>query len=682
MPYKMKKTTSLIFLLLLSLSNYAQRAVIECLEVSDSDGAVTIYFSGPENTTKFKIYRASHIFGDYFWINDVLSGSGFYTDNTINASSQTYAYKVEAYIGSTGTDLSDGMRTIFLSLSDLENGLVALNWNSPGFAPPDGYEIFFKEGDGEYQLKGVTTNDFFNDTLISPCSNNEVFYQIRAITGNCKSTSNLKGGTFQDITAPANIIPENATIDPITGDIILSWLHPPIEDTDIAKYQIWIMNDDGGTTSHPEAEIEGVENLSISLPNEDVCDTTITFCITAQDSCGNSSNFLDKELYVKTINLRTPSYDICEDECIISWDSIFWYNEDITGIRVFRNENDGIFELIADLAGTETKVTTYDYERGVKYEFLIEAYGLNGKTSTSCIKKIRGKKPELPSHTWLRYASDINGEIELKWQINAGVLIPKYAIHRSEDGINYETIDTVHISPGQIQRDSIFTYTDKTSEFYKHPQYYLVTPFDSCLNLGDTSNLAKTIHSSVIDKSDGKALIEWTAYETMNPVDHYDVYRIIDNLVYGFPISTVYPDEDLLYVDEYGTAVPLSSKLGYHIEAIGKVNEAIPVFDTARSNRNYLTKVSNLFMPSGFKPNGGITEVYKPIYIGIKRQNYHFRILNRWGQVVYETYQTVLGWDGTYLGEYVPEGIYVYIIEYETIYHKLKRQSGTFMVLP
>jgi len=678
----MKKLTTLIFLLFISLSNFAQQAVIECLEVSDSNGAVTIYFSGPQNATKFKIYRASHIFGDYFWINDVLSGSGFYVDNTINAASQTYAYKVEAIIGGHGTGLSDGMRTIFLSLSDLENGLVELNWNSPFISPPEEYEIYYKEGDGEYQLKGLTSNTTYTDTLISPCSGNEDFYQIRIPTGNCKSKSNLKGGVFQDITAPANIIPENATIDPVTGDIILRWLPPPPEDTDIAKYQIWIMNDDGGTTTLPEAEIIGVENLSISLPNDDVCDTTITFCITAQDSCGNSSNYSDKELYVKTINLHDADYDICADKCIISWDSIFWYNEIVEGIRVFRNENDGIFEVIADLAGNATRLTTYGFERGVKYEFLLEAYGQNEKTSTSCIKKVIGQKPELPTHTWLRYASDVHGEIELKWQINSGVLIPKYAIQRSEDGITYETIDTVHLNIGQVQRDSIFTYTDKSSEFYKQPQYYLVTPFDSCLSLGEASNIAKTIHSSVIDDSEGKALIEWTAYETMNPVDHYDIYRIIDSLIYRFPISTVYPGEELSYVDDYGTSIPSSSKVGYHIEAIGKVNEAIPVMDTARSNRNYLTKESHIFMPTGFRPNGGVTQIYKPISIGIKRQNYHFRILNRWGQVVYETYQTVLGWDGTYLGDYVPQGMYVYIVEYETIYNKLKRQRGTFMVLP
>lgn len=677
----MKKLTSLILILLLSLSNYAQRAVVECLQVSDSDGAVTIHFSGPQSTTKFKIYRASHIDGDFFWINDVLSGN-FYEDNTINASSQTYAYKVEAIIGSQGTGLSDGMKTIFLEVNDLENGLVEVSWDTPGFQPDETYEIYFKQAAGDYQLKGSTTSTFYNDTLILPCSGNEGFYQIRVSTGNCKSRSNLKGGTFQDITAPANVIPQNATIDPETGEIILSWLLPLPEDSDIKKYQIWIMNDDGGTTTYPEAEVEGYENLSISLPNENVCDTTITFCITAQDSCGNSSNFLDKELYIKTINLHTPSYNICEDECIVSWDSIFWYNENVDGIRVFRNEEDGIFFEIADLAGNEKKIITHGYERGVKYEFFIEAYNINGKTSTSCIKKVMGKKPELPSHTWLRYASNINGEIELKWQINAGVLIPKYAINRSEDGIEYEAIDTVNINPHQILQDSIFTYIDKKSEFFKKPQYYQIIPFDSCLNLGDPSNLAKTIHSTVMDKSDGKALIEWTAYETMNPVDHYDIYRIIDSLVERAPIYTAYPDDELSFVDEYGTTIPLSSKLGYHIEAIGKVNETIPLLDTARSNRNYLNKVSNLFMPTGFRPNGGITQVYKPIYIGIKRKNYHFRILNRWGQVIYETKQTVLGWDGTFLGDYVPQGIYVYIVEYETVYNKLKKQRGTFMVLP
>ena len=676
----MKSFTTVILFFIFSLGIQAQQAVIECAEVSDINGNVIMRFSCPANATKYKIYRANHIDSDYFWVSDVPGNSTVYTDSEINASSQSYAYKIEAIIGNQTTGLSEAVKTIFLEVNDLETGLIELNWNDPGSQFSELYEIYFKGEDNSYYLKGSTTNTTYTDTL-STCSE-AIFYQIRVITGNCTSKSNLKGGPFQDITAPTNVIPQNATVDAETGEIILSWYLPPQEDSDIKKYQIWIMNDDGSSTTYPEAEVEGYENLEIHLPNDQVCDTTIIFCITAQDSCGNSSNRLNHELYIKTVNLFSPNYDICDDKCTISWDSIFWYNEDVEGIRVYRNENDGEFEIFKEVGGTEKKVTTYGYERNTKYSFYIEAYSQSGRTSTSCLKNITGKKPKLPTHTWLRYASDHDGAVELKWQINAGVNIPEYAISRSDDGLDYHIIDTLVLSSDQINQDTIFTYLDKKSTHFKKQQYYKIAPFDSCLNLADPSNIAVSIHTTVVDESEGKAFIEWTADQTMEFLDHYEVFRIIDNLVYGFPVYTAYPGDELKYIDDYGSMVPLSSKVGYHVEAIGKINSYITEIDTTRSNRNYLTKVSNVFIPTGYRPNGGITKIYKPISSGIKNKNYSFKILNRWGQMIFESNQTVIGWDGTYLGEQVPLGVYVYIIEYETIYNKLKKQSGTFVVLP
>ncbi|MCK5776216.1 MAG: gliding motility-associated C-terminal domain-containing protein [Bacteroidales bacterium] len=676
----MKSFTTLIIFFIFSLGVQAQQAVIECLEVSDINGSVIIRFSCPASVTKYKILRANTIDSDYFWVNDVSGNSTVYTDSEINASSQSYAYKIEAIIGSQGTGLSDPVRTLFLEVNNLETGLVELNWNNPGFQPTSVYEIYVKGADNSYYLKGITPNTYFTDTL-SFCKEN-IFYRINVITGNCDSKSNLKGGLFQDNTAPANIIPKNTTLDTETGEIILSWYLPPQEDADIAKYQIWILDNDGGFPSYPEAEVEGYENLEIHLPNENVCDTTITFSITAQDSCGNSSNHLNTERYIKTVNLYAPSYDICDDKCTISWDSIFWYNETVEGIRIYRNEDGGEFEILTEVDGTEKKVVTYGYERGIKYSFYIEAYSQSGRTSSSCLKKITGKKPKLPTHTWLRYASDKDGAVELKWQINPGVHIPEYAISRSDDGSEYQIIDTLRLTAGQVNRDTIFTYLDKESTYYKEQQYYKIAPFDSCLNLTEPSNIAVSIHATVIDESEGKALIEWTADQTMESLDHYEVFRIIDNLVYGFPVYTAYPGDELKYIDDYGSMVPLSSRVGYHVEAIGKINTTITETDTTRSNRNYLTKVSNVFIPTGYRPNGGVTEIYKPISLGIKNKNYSFKILNRWGQIIFETNQTVIGWDGTYLGEHVPLGVYVYIIEYETIYNKSKKQSGTFVVLP
>ncbi|MBL7836740.1 MAG: gliding motility-associated C-terminal domain-containing protein, partial [Bacteroidetes bacterium] len=43
-----------------------------------------------------------------------------------------------------------------------------------------------------------------------------------------------------------------------------------------------------------------------------------------------------------------------------------------------------------------------------------------------------------------------------------------------------------------------------------------------------------------------------------------------------------------------------------------------------------------------------------------------FQIYNRWGELVFETDKDGVGWDGTYKGEYVPDGLYLWKLNYTT----------------
>ncbi|NOR86187.1 MAG: hypothetical protein GQ527_01120, partial [Bacteroidales bacterium] len=567
------------------------------------------------------------------------------------------------------------LRTILLNINNLNNGLVELNWNDDGFGSNVDYQIWRKEPVNFFDYLTSSSTENYTDT-IKAC-HATFYYQIRVMSNGCESISSVRGGPFHDYTKPDVIVPKNASVDTATGEIVLSWLLPSIANADIKKYQIWLMNDDGGSTQFPMAEVQGYHNLAIRLNYDQVCDSTITFSITAQDSCGNSSVW-NEDYFIRTLNMNAPEYNICNDECIISWDSIInWHDVDVEGVRIYRRRENSQFEVVKEVGPTEVQAFTYGYERGVKYEFYIEAYSANNsRTTTSCIKYIVGKKPTTTAYTWLRSASVIDGEVYLKWQVDHEAFIPEYAVSRSEDGANYEIIDTVRGSS-----DTIHSFIDVGSKYYQSPQYYKISPFDSCLNMGEASNHAVTIYTKVSPASDGNALIEWTPYESMSDLSYYHVYRIIDSLIYPFPIAEVSPISELSYIDDYSQAVPLTAKVGYLVDAVGWFSDSMPEQDTVRSNVNFLAKVTNLFVPSGFNPQGGVTQIFKPIYTGVKLRNYSFKILNRWGQIIFEVYQPVLGWDGKYLGEYVMSGAYVYVVNYETIYGKKMQKSGMFVVL-
>ena len=70
-----------------------------------------------------------------------------------------------------------------------------------------------------------------------------------------------------------------------------------------------------------------------------------------------------------------------------------------------------------------------------------------------------------------------------------------------------------------------------------------------------------------------------------------------------------------------------------------------------------------LFTPSAFTPNGdGKNDVFLPEGIGIGRDNFEFYVFNRWGELVFESYNPSVGWDGTYKGNNVKLDVYVWLI--------------------
>lgn len=73
----------------------------------------------------------------------------------------------------------------------------------------------------------------------------------------------------------------------------------------------------------------------------------------------------------------------------------------------------------------------------------------------------------------------------------------------------------------------------------------------------------------------------------------------------------------------------------------------------------------SLFVPSAFSPNGdGLNDFLKPLSVGYKTYKY-FRVVNRWGQVVFQTDQIGQGWDGTFSGKQADVGTYFWILDAE-----------------
>jgi len=56
-------------------------------------------------------------------------------------------------------------------------------------------------------------------------------------------------------------------------------------------------------------------------------------------------------------------------------------------------------------------------------------------------------------------------------------------------------------------------------------------------------------------------------------------------------------------------------------------------------------------------------------------------IFNRWGELLFESYDSAFGWDGTYTGQPCQDGVYVYVLGWEDSKNKRNSRYGHVTLL-
>ena len=90
--------------------------------------------------------------------------------------------------------------------------------------------------------------------------------------------------------------------------------------------------------------------------------------------------------------------------------------------------------------------------------------------------------------------------------------------------------------------------------------------------------------------------------------------------------------------------------------------------------------VPNVFTPDGDEYN----ETFQPVfYSGFDPYDFHLMIFNRWGEVMFESYDATKGWDGTYGDSgLVEDGVYIWTVDFKsTMTDKRNKHKGHVTVL-
>ncbi|NVK63427.1 MAG: gliding motility-associated C-terminal domain-containing protein, partial [Flavobacteriales bacterium] len=89
----------------------------------------------------------------------------------------------------------------------------------------------------------------------------------------------------------------------------------------------------------------------------------------------------------------------------------------------------------------------------------------------------------------------------------------------------------------------------------------------------------------------------------------------------------------------------------------------------------YVTLDYTIYVPNAFTPdNNGVNEVFKPVLDGFDETDYTLYIFNRWGELVFESHDMNVGWDGEYsqYDKKVQDGVFTWKIE-----ARIKNSSDT-----
>jgi gliding motility-associated-like protein len=98
------------------------------------------------------------------------------------------------------------------------------------------------------------------------------------------------------------------------------------------------------------------------------------------------------------------------------------------------------------------------------------------------------------------------------------------------------------------------------------------------------------------------------------------------------------------------------------------------------SNEVEIVPPLSLYIPNSFTPNGdGLNDTFGVAGEGIK--DFSIQIYNRWGQLVFQASDANNRWDGTYNGQKVPSGSYVFKVSAKDQTGKRELKEGQINII-
>jgi gliding motility-associated-like protein len=196
----------------------------------------------------------------------------------------------------------------------------------------------------------------------------------------------------------------------------------------------------------------------------------------------------------------------------------------------------------------------------------------------------------------------------------------------------------------------------------------------------DSSNIAQTILLKATANANVSNTITWSSYYGFAGGDScYALYRSIDGVLNPNPIA-VLPYGRNSYTDSVSAFMNSQGEFCYYVVQYEATLDSFGFQDSSQSNLGCAAQSPGLFIPNSFTPFGK-NPIFIPVWTFTDIHLYDLSIYSRLGELVFNSTNPFVGWDGTFQGYIVPMDVYVWTITLTGQNDTQIQRTGSVLVL-
>ncbi|WP_428654849.1 T9SS type B sorting domain-containing protein [Runella sp.] len=375
------------------------------------------------------------------------------------------------------------------------------------------------------------------------------------------------------------------------------------------------------------------DTTTITIKEVNALKDTYCFRLNTNDGCVNNSALLSNVVCATTLEVKAENR-----QNVLTWKE-YPNAADFQNYRLTRN----LVSLGGASVRTNTTQTDANVTCGEQYCYQVTVQLAGGAESVSpsvCVKAISTEFPSIVQNAFVTVEDD--NKISIYATPPASGATPS----------KYKTIITRAVSGSADFKEvaslnNAFSYSDASVDPTQQSYCYQIVYENSCGNRSQPTEPLCTVY--LYSKSG--STVDWTP-ETpfLVPVNRYQL-EILDEQ--GNPYSQVPVGGNT----SYSPSVSDQQLFRYRILAYAQGTGG-----NSYSNYFVFKKNALVFIPDAFSPNGdGVNDAFAPKGQFVDKSR--MIVYNRWGQVLFETDNAMVGWDGTINGQPAVEGTYVFRVE-------------------